>query len=58
MDKEEIMSLPRNPTGESYGPTTGNPVLYPPGTEHFCPTVRTPTRIIEAGFLGLETDKS
>jgi hypothetical protein len=37
------MALPHNPMGESYGPTTGNPGLYPSGTEQFRPTVGTPT---------------
>jgi hypothetical protein len=38
-----VMALPRNPAGGSYGPTTGNPVLYPPGTEQSRPTVRSLT---------------
>ncbi|KAL5321173.1 hypothetical protein ACEPPN_011985 [Leptodophora sp. 'Broadleaf-Isolate-01'] len=32
------MALPRNPAGEAYGPQSGAPQLYPPGTEQFRPT--------------------
>jgi hypothetical protein len=33
------MALPRNPAGESYGPDSGAPNLYPRGYEHLRPTV-------------------
>lgn len=31
------MSLLPNPAGGTYGPTSGSPNLYPPGTEHLRP---------------------
>lgn len=34
--EEEAIMLP-NPAGGKYGPTSGSPNLYPPGTEHLRP---------------------
>jgi hypothetical protein len=33
---KEVIMLP-NPAGGKYGPTSGSPNLYPPGTEHLRP---------------------
>ncbi len=37
--KRSKMALPRNPAGDSYGPNSGNPQLYPAPYEHLRPTV-------------------
>ncbi|TVY57980.1 4-carboxymuconolactone decarboxylase [Lachnellula cervina] len=33
-----LLPNPSDPSGSSYGPTSGSPNLYPPGTEQFRPT--------------------